>query len=103
MSSSPSPTSLPFASPDPSSSSATSPAPYMAFWPTFLCEHCGCLTPFVGVSRVINLVSVSKSTVYYWMEHGWVHWKVLPNRRRVVCLGSLSNFGLDVLPKWENV
>ncbi len=96
MSSSPSPTSLAVNSSARGSSPSSSSGIRFAFWPTFLCEHCERLTQFVGVARVIRLTGVSRSTVYYWMEHGWIHWRVLPNRRRVICLGSLSRFGLDV-------
>jgi predicted DNA-binding transcriptional regulator AlpA len=67
---------------------ARQPSP---FGSTFLCDHCDCMTQFVSVSRVVRLVAVSRSTVYYWMERGWIHWRLLPSGRRVVCWKSLSN------------
>ncbi len=98
MSSSPAPTLPSVASSTLTSPRSTPAVTPLAFWPTFFCEHCGCVNQFVGVARVIRLTGVSRSTVYYWMEHGWIHWRVLPNRRRVICLGSLSRFGLDTTP-----
>ncbi len=97
MSSSPVPTSPALTSSALAPSRSTSATTPLAFWPTFFCEHCGCLMQFVGVARAIRLAGVSRSTIYYWMEHGWLHWRVLPNRRRVICLGSLSRFGLDIV------
>lgn len=63
----------------------------VASGPMFYCEHCKGPSQFVGISRVVRSIGVSRSTIYYWMERGWIHWRVLPSRRRVICLTSLSS------------
>lgn len=68
--------------------SASAPAP---IGPTFLCEQCGCMTQFLGTSRAVRLLGVSRSTIYYWMDRGWVHWRLLPSGRRVICQAALSS------------
>jgi hypothetical protein len=57
----------------------------------FFCEHCKKETMFLSIHSTIRVVEVSRSTVYYWMEHGWVHWLELPSGRRVICQESLSH------------
>ena len=78
-----------------STSSAGSPTPSLtaALGPTFTCEECDRPTQFAGVSRAVRLLGISRSTVYYWMDRRWIHWRVLPSGRRVICLGSLSSSG----------
>ena len=49
------------------------------------------MTQFINISRVVRLVGVSRSTIYYWMDRGLIHWRVLPSGRRVVCYASLSS------------
>jgi hypothetical protein len=44
----------------------------------FFCEHCQKETHFL-------------STIYYWMDRHWIHWRELPSRRRVICKESLSH------------
>lgn len=77
------------------SSSSDSPA----FGPTFLCEHCERPTQFASISRILRLVRVSRSTIYYWMDRGWIHWRVLPSGRRVICQASLSRPAKESTPK----
>ncbi len=57
----------------------------------FTCEQCNCETHFLGVARAVRYLGVSRSTIYYWMGRGWVHWRLLPSGRRVICLESLSH------------
>jgi predicted DNA-binding transcriptional regulator AlpA len=57
---------------------------------TFFCEHCGNSSQFLNPTRAAAVAAVSRSTVYYWMSQGWVHWRILPSKRRVVCVQSLS-------------
>lgn len=54
------------------------------------CEFCKCETDFIPIYKAVNLASVSRSTIYYWMEKRWVHWRSLPSKRRVICRESLS-------------
>ncbi len=56
----------------------------------FHCDLCQKPARFLSPSRAAVLVAVSRSTIYYWMRHGWVHWRVLPSKRRVICMESLS-------------
>ncbi len=56
----------------------------------FYCQKCAAMTRFLAVSRAVRIANVSRSTMYYWMDRGWVHWRVLPSGRRVICLEGLS-------------
>jgi predicted site-specific integrase-resolvase len=58
---------------------------------TFFCEHCQKVTNFIPIRNTILIAGVSRSTLYYWMEHGWIHWRELPSGRRVICQESLSH------------
>lgn len=54
------------------------------------CENCRKESNFLPICAATKLVGVSRSTMYYWMEHSWVHWRELPSGRRVICETSLS-------------
>jgi hypothetical protein len=56
----------------------------------FFCEQCKKETHFIPIHRAIQIAGVSRSTVYYWIEKGWVHWTHLPSHRRVICEQSLK-------------
>ena len=56
----------------------------------FFCEHCHKETKFLPLHSAIALAGVSRSTIYYWMEHRWVHWRESPSGRRLICEDSLS-------------
>jgi predicted DNA-binding transcriptional regulator AlpA len=56
----------------------------------FFCEHCTRETQFLPIHFVVALIGVSRSTIYYWMDHGWIHWRELPSGRRIICRESLS-------------
>ena len=58
--------------------------------PGLFCEHCQKDTNFLAIHHAIDLVHVCRSTIYYWMEHGLVHWRELPSGRRIICQESLS-------------
>jgi predicted DNA-binding transcriptional regulator AlpA len=57
----------------------------------FFCEHCKKETQFLPIRCTVALTGVSRSTIYYWMDHRWIHWLELPSRRRVICKESLSH------------
>jgi hypothetical protein len=59
--------------------------------PFFFCDYCHKDTQFLTIQKTIRLATVSRSTVYYWMEHEWIHWRELPSGRRVICQESLSH------------
>jgi predicted DNA-binding transcriptional regulator AlpA len=54
------------------------------------CETCNKVTRFLTIHFALQMVGVSRSTVYYWMEHAWIHCRELPSGRRVICQESLS-------------
>jgi predicted site-specific integrase-resolvase len=54
------------------------------------CRRCRKNTNFAPVQFACAQGGVSRSTIYYWMERGWIHWLEKPNGRRVICLESLS-------------
>jgi predicted DNA-binding transcriptional regulator AlpA len=56
----------------------------------FFCEHCQKETHFLPVHFAVALTGVSRSTMYYWMDRRWIHWRELPSRRRIICKESLS-------------
>jgi len=57
---------------------------------TLFCEHCHKETNFIPIRNTILTAGVSRSTVYYWMDHAWIHWRELPSGRRIICQESLS-------------
>jgi predicted DNA-binding transcriptional regulator AlpA len=57
----------------------------------FFCEHCKKETHFLPIQYAVAIAGVSRSTVYYWMDRRWVHWRELPSRRRIICKESLSH------------
>ncbi len=57
----------------------------------FFCKVCNKETKFLPIHLALKIVGVSRSTVYYWMDHEWVHWLELPSGRRVICQESLSH------------
>jgi hypothetical protein len=59
----------------------------------FFCDHCKKETHFVNIQRASMIAGVNRSTVYYWLDKDWVHWRELPSGRRVVCQESLSRPG----------
>lgn len=57
------------------------------------CEVCQKDTRFLTIQQTLQNLGVSKSAIYGWMRQGLVHWRTLPNHRRVICLESLSEQG----------
>ena len=55
----------------------------------FYCDHCSKETHFVPIHKAIRITGVSRSTIYYWIDKGWVHWVELPSARRLICEESL--------------
>jgi predicted site-specific integrase-resolvase len=51
----------------------------------FFCERCHKESNFLPIHMVTKIAGVSRSTIYYWMDHAWVHWLALPSGRRVIC------------------
>ena len=60
---------------------------------TFFCEQCSKQTEFLPVFQALKVAGVSRSTIYYWMDRNWIHWRELPSSRRVICVESLSRPG----------
>jgi len=58
--------------------------------PTFHCERCANNTRHLHIPDAAVLASVSRSTVYWWMRRGSIHWTTLPCEHRVICLESLN-------------
>jgi hypothetical protein len=57
----------------------------------FYCECCRKNTVFLTINKTSEFAVVSRSTLYYWMEREWIHWRALPSGRRVICRESLSH------------
>ena len=57
----------------------------------FYCECCRKNTIFLTINKTIEFAVVSRSTIYYWMEREWIHWRARPSGRRVICQESLSH------------
>jgi predicted DNA-binding transcriptional regulator AlpA len=57
---------------------------------TFACESCQKEVRFLSLRNATLTAGVCRSTIYYWMERGWIHWRELPSGRRLICLDSLS-------------
>lgn len=56
----------------------------------FFCEGCQKESNFLPIYAVMKVAGVSRSTIYYWLEHDWVHCLQLPSGRRVICESSIS-------------
>jgi len=61
-----------------------------AIAPLSYCENCRKQTSFLPIYTALQVARVSRSTVYYWMGHDWIHWKELPSGRRMICSESLD-------------
>ena len=62
------------------------PAPQVS---RFFCEICERETHFVPIHRAIAIAGISRSTMYYWIDNSWVHYVLLPSKRKVICEESL--------------
>jgi hypothetical protein len=52
------------------------------------------------IRSTILIAGVSRSTVYYWMDRAWIHWRELPSGRRVIWTGGptiVDELGCPVL------
>jgi predicted DNA-binding transcriptional regulator AlpA len=56
----------------------------------FFCDQCQKETQFIPIHAAIRIVGVSRSTIYYWIDRTWIHWRELPSGRRIICRESLS-------------
>ena len=56
----------------------------------FFCESCKKETNFLPISTAIRTAAICRSTLYYWMEHGWIHWSELRSGHRMICRESLN-------------
>jgi len=56
---------------------------------SFFCERCRKESKFLPIPFAVLLADVSRSTIYRWMDREWIHWRELPNGRRLICLESL--------------
>ena len=54
------------------------------------CQKCQKESNFLPIYLATKVEGVSRSTIYYWIERGWVHCRELPSGRRVICETSLS-------------
>ena len=57
--------------------------------PRSFCTKCEQLTDLITIRQAVDVAGVSRSTMYYWMKKGWVHWTEMPSRRRLICRESL--------------
>jgi predicted DNA-binding transcriptional regulator AlpA len=60
---------------------------------TFKCDVCQMEVRFLSLQNSMHAAGVCRSTIYYWMERGWIHWRELPSGRRMICHNSLSRPG----------
>ena len=70
---------------------------------TFFCQQCSKETEFLPVFKAVKAAGVSRSTIYYWIDHNWIHWRELPSSRRVICVESLSRPGRQDSVHPENI
>lgn len=57
---------------------------------SLFCNYCGKETKFLPIHTIQQVAGVSRSTVYYWMDRAWIHWRELPSGRRIICKESIS-------------
>ena len=63
---------------------------------TFTCAVCLKESTFLSLQHSMRVAGVCRSTIYYWMEKGWIHWRELPSGRRLICGNSLSRPSVQV-------
>lgn len=56
---------------------------------SYYCERCGKLTELLSIKEVSYYISVSRRTVYNWIERGNLHLLETPGGRTLICKGSL--------------
>jgi predicted site-specific integrase-resolvase len=54
------------------------------------CASCKKDVNFLPIGTAFRLAAISRSTLYNWMEHGWIHWSELPSGHRLICRESLK-------------
>lgn len=54
------------------------------------CTRCHKYEKFLPVHFAAVVTGCNRSSVYRWMNHGWLHWLELPSGRRLVCRQSLT-------------
>jgi predicted DNA-binding transcriptional regulator AlpA len=64
------------------------------------CKTCRKQAAFLPIHLAVILTGNSRRTLYRWMERGWIHWRELPNGRRLLCQESLVTHN-D--PRWHKV
>src|SRR5260370_36717928 len=55
---------------------------------TFICDVCQREMRFLSLQNSMRSAGVCRSTIYYWMERGWIHWRELPSGSRMICYKS---------------
>jgi hypothetical protein len=64
----------------------------------FFCPRCRKQRAFLPIDFAALLADVTRRTIYRWMDRGWLHWRTIPNGRRLVCLQSLTKaHGVDAV------
>jgi hypothetical protein len=64
----------------------------------FFCKQCRKEKAFLPIDFAAALANVNRRTIYRWMDRGWLHWRAIPNGRRLICLQSLTEVrGVDTL------
>ncbi len=63
--------------------------------PLLFCEECQKQARFFPVKYVTGIFGASRSTLYHWMDRRWIHWRKLPNSRRIICTESMSRRSTD--------
>lgn len=58
------------------------------------CEQCARTTQHLSVKNTMSVTAVSRSSVYFWMKRGWIHWRTLPGGHRLICRDGLSQPGM---------
>jgi hypothetical protein len=59
----------------------------------FFCDICKREVRFLSLRSAGTAAGVCRSTIYYWIDKEWIHWRELPSGRRVICHESLSRPG----------
>ncbi len=54
------------------------------------CSRCQKHEKFLPVHFAAIVTGCNRSSVYRWMNNGWLHWLELPSGRRLVCVQSLT-------------
>jgi excisionase family DNA binding protein len=54
------------------------------------CKQCRKYQKFLSIDSAAAITGCNRSSIYRWINQGWLHWHELAGGHRLVCVQSLS-------------